>query len=119
MSDRITLAGIEVFGHHGVLDDERALGQLFVIDLELELDLSVAGESDDLIDTVDYGDVAARVQALVASGRWNLIETVAQKVADLVLEDPRVGATTVTVHKPEAPIEVPFHDVAVTVRRTG
>lgn len=118
MSDRIQLVGIEVFAHHGVLDDERALGQLFSIDVELELDLTAAGESDDLDDTVDYGHLASRVHDLVAAGKWNLIETVARRIADLVLEDSRVAATSVTVHKPEAPIEVPFKDVAVTIHRT-
>lgn len=117
MTDRILVSGIEVFGYHGVREEEKRDGQLFYVDVELELDLGGAAASDELGDTVDYGDLTSRVSRLVSEQRWNLIETVAQKVADLVLEHPMVTATTVTVHKPQAPIDVPFRDVTVTVRR--
>lgn len=118
MTDRILVSGIEAFGYHGVQEDEKRDGQLFCVDVELELDLRGAAASDELGDTVDYGDLTSRVSRLVSEQRWNLIETVAQKVADLVLEHPMVTATTVTVHKPQAPIDVPFRDVTVTVRRS-
>ncbi|HLT97927.1 MAG TPA: dihydroneopterin aldolase [Acidimicrobiia bacterium] len=118
MSDRIQVTGIEVFAHHGVLEEEQRDGQLFSVDVEIELDLRRAAHTDDLADTADYGELAERVSARVAEERWNLIEKVAQRVADLVLEDERVQATTVTVHKPQAPISVPFRDVTVTVRRS-
>ncbi|HEX2154270.1 MAG TPA: dihydroneopterin aldolase [Acidimicrobiia bacterium] len=118
MTDRIRLAGIEVYAHHGVLEREKEEGQLFSVDLELELDLSSASASDDITDTVDYGDLAEQVAGLVAGQRWNLIETLAERVADLVLDDPRIDAATVTIHKPQAPISVPFRDVSVTVRRS-
>lgn len=118
MTDHIELAGLEVFAYHGVLESEQAEGQLFVIDLRLDIDLAPAGESDDLDHTVDYGRLASRVHALVSGERWDLIERVAERVAALALEDQRVAAATVTVHKPQAPIDVPFRDVSVTVRRS-
>lgn len=117
MTDRIGVVGIEVFAHHGVLAGEQADGQLFVVDVDIELDLAPASASDDLSDTVDYGRLALLIHQRVSGERWNLIETVAGRVADLVLEDRRVGAVTVTVHKPQASITVPFDDVRVTLRR--
>lgn len=117
MTDRIVVSGIEVFAHHGVLEEEQQNGQLFSVDVEMELDLGPATRSDDLADTVDYGAIAAAVHRRVAEERWKLVETVAGRVADLILEDPRVSASTVTIHKPEAPISVPFRNVAVSVHR--
>ena len=113
----IRLTGIEVFARHGALAVERRRGQTFVVDLVIELDLSAAGESDDLADTVDYGMLAVKVHDLVAGERWNLIERVAARVAEMVLEFEAVQAVEVTVHKPQAPIPVPFEDVSVTIRR--
>ena len=116
MTDSITLTGIEVFAYHGVLESEQA-GQHFMVDVELKLDLSAAGDSDELSETVDYGVLAQRIHDVVASERWDLIERVAARVAETVLEDARISGVVATVHKPEAPIAVPFSDVAVTVRR--
>ena len=116
--DRITVTGIEVFAHHGVLPHERDLGQRFVVDLVLELDLAPAAASDAVTDTVHYGELAADVAALVASEPVDLIETVAARVADRCLADTRVTATEVTVHKPSAPLPVVADEVAVTIRRT-
>ncbi len=118
MTDQITISGIEAFAYHGVLEHEKVDGQLFGVDVTLELDLSAAAASDDLADTVDYGELADRIHERVAGERWSLIERVADRVAELELEDPRVLATTVTVHKPQAPIGVPFRDVTVTRRRS-
>lgn len=118
MTDQITLAGIEVFAYHGVLEREKQEGQLFVIDVVVELDVAEAATSDDLEATVDYGALAAFIHERVSQERWHLIETVAERVADLVLTDQKAEAVTVTVHKPQAPLEVPFRDVAVTVRRS-
>ena len=117
MGDRITLTGIEVFGHHGVLAHERELGQRFVVDVVLELDLSAAAASDDLADTVHYGELAGDVAAIVAGEPVELIESLAGRVADRCLADPRVIATEVTVHKPAAPLPVVAAEVAVTLRR--
>lgn len=118
MSDHLVVSGIEVFAYHGVLEREKLDGQLFSIDLDLEVDLSAAAVSDDLADTIDYGDLAERVHQLVATERWDLIEKVADRVAELVLGDELVRAVTVTVHKPQAPIAVPFRDVAVRRQRS-
>ncbi len=117
MNDRITVSGVEVFARHGVLESE-AEGQPFVVDVGLELDLSAAGKSDDIGDTVDYGDLASRIHRTVADERWNLIERVAERVAEVVLDDHRVMAVEVTVHKPRAPMPVAFDDVTVTIRRS-
>lgn len=118
MTDRIRLLGIEAFGYHGVLENEQEEGQLFSVDVELEVDLSAAADSDDLSDTVDYGAVAERIHAVIEGERWNLIERLADRIARVVLEEGRVGAVTVTVHKPQAPIPVPFRDVSVTIQRS-
>lgn len=117
MTDRIALSGITVVAHHGVFLEERERGQPFVVDVVAHLDLHPAGRSDDLADTVDYGDLAVRIHDLVAGERHHLIERVAERVAELVLTDPRVEEVEVTVHKPEAPIPVPTGSVSVTVRR--
>jgi 7,8-dihydroneopterin aldolase/epimerase/oxygenase len=119
MSDRITLSGLRARGHHGVFDFERARGQEFVVDVALELDLGSAASSDDLADTVHYGELAERLVAVIGGEPVNLIETLAQRLADVCLKDPRVGVATVTVHKPQAPIAHEFADVAVTVRRAS
>jgi dihydroneopterin aldolase len=116
-TDEIRLTGIRVRAHHGVYLEEQEQGQDFVVDLVAHLDLTAAGESDRLEDTVDYGDLAQRVHDLVATERWNLLERVAERVARLVFDDERVREVEVTVHKPQAPIAVPFDDVSVTIRR--
>ena len=118
MTDRIVLTGLTARGHHGVYDFERADGQDFVVDATLELDLAPAVASDDVCDTVHYGEVAERLVAVVTGEPVNLIETLAARLVDECLADSRVHAATVTVHKPHAPIPHAFHDVAVTVRRT-
>ena len=117
MTDRITLTGLRVRGHHGVYDFERAEGQDFVVDVELELDLGPAAASDDVTDTVHYGELAGRLAEVVAGEPVNLIETLADRLAGVCLADHRVSAATVTVHKPGALIPQEFADVAVTLRR--
>jgi dihydroneopterin aldolase len=116
--DRITLQGIEVFARHGVEDQEKESGQVFVVDAELELDLGKAGQTDDLADTANYAEVARMIAQVVADERWNLIERVAQRVAEELLSDPRIRTATVTVHKPHAPMPVAVADVSVKLRRT-
>ena len=118
MTDRIELKGIEVVARHGVLEHEKQEPQVFRIDLTLYLDLSNAGTSDDLADTVDYGKLAQVAHDLVQSESHDLIESVAQQIATAVLDEPLVDRVTVTVHKPEAPIPLTFSDVAVTVDRS-
>jgi dihydroneopterin aldolase len=118
VSDRIRLTGLRVRGRHGVYDFERADGQDFVIDAELELDLAPAATSDDVTRTVHYGELAGRLAAIVAGEPVDLIETLAGRLAAECLTDPRVDAATITVHKPQAPIPHEFADVAVVLRRT-
>ncbi|WP_378038985.1 dihydroneopterin aldolase [Actinomycetospora atypica] len=116
-SDTIELRGLLVRGHHGVFDHERRDGQDFRLDLVLHVDLAPAGASDDLADTVDYGALAEAAAAVVAGPPRSLIEAVAADVAQVVLDDPRVAEVEVVLHKPQAPIERPFGDVAVRIRR--
>jgi dihydroneopterin aldolase len=115
--DRIHLRGLRVFGRHGVLPHEAELGQVFVIDLELALDLAPAGRGDDLALTVDYGKLAGRVAELVAGRPRRLVEAVAEDVAGLVLADGRVREVRVRVAKPHAPLPVDAAEVAVELVR--
>ncbi|WP_295817643.1 dihydroneopterin aldolase [uncultured Microbacterium sp.] len=117
MSDRITLTGIRATGHHGVYEHERREGQVFIADVVLELSLADAARSDDVADTVHYGEFADQVAAVLAGDPADLLETVAQRIADRALAYPRVDVVEVTIHKPQAPIAVPFDDVSVTIRR--
>jgi dihydroneopterin aldolase len=117
MTDRITLRGLRVRGFHGVLPEERRDGQDFLIDAVLSLDLTAAAATDDLAQTVDYSDVAHRLAAIVSGEPFDLIETLADRLAADCLEQPRVSEVEITVHKPHAPITLPFDDVTVTIRR--
>ena len=118
MTDRIQLRGLTVRGHHGVLENERRDGQDFVVDVTVWIDLDTAAASDDLSDTVDYGELARRVADIVGGPAKNLIETVAADVAEDVMRDQRIHAVEVVVHKPQAPIPLAFNDVSVVARRS-
>lgn len=118
MADRIELRGLKVRGQHGVFDHERANGQDFVVDIIVWIDLVEAAASDELSDTYDYGALAQLAADVVAGPARNLIETVGAQIADQVMDDDRVHAVEVVVHKPQAPIPQPFADVAVVVRRS-
>ena len=118
MAGTIALSGLRVRGRHGVYDFERAQGQDFVVDVRLELDLAPAAASDDVTDTVHYGELAERLTAIVAGEPVNLLETLADRLVTACLADERVTAAEVTVHKPQAPIPLEFADVAVTLRRS-
>lgn len=115
--DSITLTGLRIFGHHGVYDFEREAGQEFVVDVTVWLDLAAPASSDDVARTIHYGELAIEVADAVRRDPVDLIETVAERVATVVLAHEAASAVRVTVHKPNAPIEVPFDDVAVTVER--
>lgn len=118
MTDRIELTGLRAHGRHGVYDFERARGQEFVVDAVLDLDLDPAARSDEVTDTVHYGELAEKLVAVLTGEPVNLIETLADRLLTVCLAEPLVTAATVTVHKPEAPIPHTFRDVAVTMRRT-
>lgn len=117
--DRIVVTGIRGHGRHGVFDHERRDGQEFAVDVELEVGTTAAARSDDLADTVDYGQVAIAVHALIVGEPVDLVETLAERIADACLAFGGVHAVTVTVHKPSAPIPVPFDDVQLRIRRTA
>jgi dihydroneopterin aldolase / 2-amino-4-hydroxy-6-hydroxymethyldihydropteridine diphosphokinase len=117
VTDQIVLRGISATGFHGVLDFERRDGQEFVVDVVMDVDLSHAGASDDLADTVNYAEVAADVVGHITGEPLDLIEALAERIAASVLTRHLVEAVEVTVHKPEAPVGHPFTDVQVKVRR--
>ncbi|TQL66587.1 dihydroneopterin aldolase [Nocardioides albertanoniae] len=116
-ADEISIVGLECYGHHGVFDFERREGQKFVIDLVIGTDTRRAAATDDLHDTVDYGSLAAAVKTSVERDPVDLIETLAQRIADICLAETRVHWARVTVHKPGAPIEATFKDVTLTITR--
>ena len=117
-ADRLAVHGIEAFGYHGVFQSERREGQIFRVDLVLGMDTRPAARSDDLRDTVDYGTLVAAVKKAVENDPVDLIETLAQRIADICMTDSRVQWTEVTVHKPYAPIAATFQDVALTISRS-
>lgn len=115
--DRLALRGLRAVGRHGVLAAERSSGQVFVVDAVLMLDTRAAAASDDLTDTVDYGLLAHRLVELVEGEPVNLIETLADRLATACLTDHRVVGVEVSVHKPAAPLSVPFDDIVVSITR--
>jgi dihydroneopterin aldolase len=115
--DRISLLGLRVYGRHGVLPRERAVGQEFVADAVLWLDTRPAAAADDLTLTVDYGGLAERLAGIISGEPLALIETLADRLATECLTDERVRQVEITVHKPDAPIGPPFADVTVTILR--
>ena len=117
MSDRIALTGLRVRGFHGVFPEERRDGQDFVVDATLHLDLRPAAATDDLTLTVHYGELAEQLARVVEGEPVDLIETLAERLAQVCLAQTGVTAVEVTVHKPSAPIARAFADVSVTVRR--
>ena len=118
MTGRIEVSGVEVRAKHGVLESEKQEEQLFRIDVAMDLDLAAAAATDDLEATVDYGSVAQSVHDLVKGESHDLIERLADRIATHILDgDSRIEHVAVTVHKPEAPIDVPFSDVTVTVEK--
>jgi dihydroneopterin aldolase len=117
MSDTISLHGLRVRGFHGVTPEERAVGQLFVADVTLEVDTAAAAASDDLDLTVDYSTLAHQLAEIIAGEPVSLIETLAQRLADICLTYSLVDAVELTVHKPDAPVGLPVSDVLVRIRR--
>ena len=117
MAEKIEVTGIRGHGFHGVLDFERGEGQEFLIDVSMDVDTAAAAAADDLSLTVDYSAIAGMVHARIIGEPYQLIETLAHRIADDVVAVPGVLGVTVAVHKPHAPIRVPFDDVIVTVRR--
>lgn len=119
--DEIRLTGLRASANHGVLEHERRDGQVFILDVTVRLPLASAAATDDLERTVHYGELAEQIVAAVESDPVDLIETVAERVAGVALSFAAAREVVVTVHKPQAPITVPFDDVSVTIlrRRAG
>lgn len=118
-ADTITLSGITAIGYHGVFDFEKRDGQPFVVDAVMHADLGAAAAMDDLAKTAHYGDVADTIVALIRGDAHDLIETLAVRITEAILAGfPVVSAVEVTVHKPKAPIQVPFGDVSIKVFRS-
>ncbi|HEX3679914.1 MAG TPA: dihydroneopterin aldolase [Galbitalea sp.] len=117
VEDALTLTGLRATAHHGVLEHERVNGQEFVIDLIVWLDTHAAAANDELSMTVHYGVLAREVVDCVERDPVDLIETVAERIAGVALAHPAVLRTRVTLHKPSAPIEVPFDDISITIER--
>jgi 7,8-dihydroneopterin aldolase/epimerase/oxygenase len=118
MSDTIFVSGLLIHAHHGVMAHESKVGQRFVIDLELTIDLAVASRSDKLADTVDYGSIVDTATEVFTERSYRLIEAAGGAVADAILAKfARVAAVRVTVRKPHAPIAAIFGDAGVTITR--
>lgn len=118
MSSTIWLTGLGAHAHHGVHAFEREQGQRFVLDIGMVLDTRPAARSDAVEETVSYAEVAEVAHAILVGEPSNLLETVAERVAAAVLAFPGVQAVTVVLHKPDAPVGFPFHDVSLTIHRT-
>ncbi|MCC5032083.1 dihydroneopterin aldolase [Streptomyces sp. WAC 00631] len=116
--DRVALRGLRARGHHGVFPEEREKGQVFVVDLVLGLDTRPAAAADDLTLTVHYGVVAEEVVTVIQGEPVELIETLAERIAERCLRHEPVREVEVVVHKPDAPITVPFDDVTITITRS-
>jgi dihydroneopterin aldolase len=116
--DRIELRGLRVLGTIGALPEEQVRAQPFEVDVDIEADLAAAGMSDALADTLDYGELSQTIDRVVATERHQLLERVAQRIADELLTDARVGAVTVTVRKLRPPVPVDLATAAVTITRT-
>jgi FolB domain-containing protein len=115
--DRIELRGLRMLGVIGVLDHEQAGPQPLEVDIDLELDLSTAGISDDLADTVNYGEVCAQVEAVVERSRFSLLEALAEAIAAEVLDRTSVDALTVTIRKLRPPVPQQLQTSAVRITR--
>jgi dihydroneopterin aldolase len=118
MSDLMFVTGLVIHAHHGVMKHEARVGQGFILDLELSLDLGDAARSDKLADTVSYAAIVETATGAFTAHRYKLVEAAAGALADAILEGfARVTAVKVTVHKPHAPIAATFTDVGVTLMR--
>ena len=118
MSDKIKIRNLEVFAHHGVYQEETKLGQKFLVDACLHLDLRRAGFSDEIQNSVDYGAVCCFITKYMKEHTFKLLEAVAEQLAAaLLLEIPRIARVDVEIKKPWAPIGLPVEDVSVSVSR--
>lgn len=116
--DKILLNNLQFYGFHGLLPEEKKIGQRFNVDLELFLSLQKAGETDDMKDSIDYGHVYELVKKIVEGESMNLIEAVAEAIASQLLASySSLSACTVRVKKPAPPIPGHYQSVAVEIYR--
>ncbi len=119
MSDTIFVKELLIHAHHGVMEHESKVGQRFILDLELAIDLTGAARSDKLADTVSYAAIVERATAAFTAKDHRLVESAAGAVADAILSTfSKVASVKVTVHKPHAPIAAIFADVGVILTRS-
>ena len=119
MPDQIILQGMQFYGYHGVNPEERVLGQRYVVDLTVDLDLRQAGASDRLEDTVSYSHIYRSVRAVIEGEPRNLLESAAEAIAKRVLAEFPVDAVSVTVKKPNPPVRgSSIESAAVQIHRT-
>jgi dihydroneopterin aldolase len=118
MADLIEIKGIKSFGYHGVLESEKVTGQDFYVDVVLEVDLSRASVSDDVADTINYAEVTDLVVREITGAPVSLIEKLAGNIADRIKATyPQAATVSVTVHKPQAPVNAQVKDISVTINR--
>ena len=118
MADLIEIKGIKSFGYHGVFESENIAGQHFFVDVLLELDLARASVSDDVTDTVNYSEITDLVVEEITGERVALIEKLAGRILDRIKSSyPQVVNVSVTVHKPQAPVNAQVEDISVTIKR--
>lgn len=116
--DRIIIKNLELYCFHGVNPEEKVEGQLFAFDIEAEVDLTLPCKTDSVEDTVSYAKMIKTVRRVAQSEKNDLIERVAQRVADALLDEyDKLFAVSVTVKKPQAPIKADFDYVAVKIER--
>ena len=119
MSDSVFINGLVLHAYHGVMPHEGKVGQPFILDLLLDIDLANAAKSDKVADTVSYDAVAGLASRTFTAKRYRLVEAAAGAVADAILEGfPKVTKVQVTVRKPHAPVAAVFDDVGVTLIRS-
>jgi dihydroneopterin aldolase len=110
---RIKVSGLQIFAFHGVLPEERARGQNFYIDLEVDYDFRQAAATDAIVDAVDYNRLVNEVASIASTETFDLIESLTVRLGEHILSDLRVSRALVRVHKPEAPLEQPVADLSV------
>jgi len=116
--DHIRITRIGIFAYHGVYEEEARLGQRFFISVDARLDLSDAGQADDLAQSVSYADIAARVQEIAVSQRFKIIEALGEAIAqDLLRAYPRIECVSITVEKPGAAVAAILESIAITITR--
>jgi 7,8-dihydroneopterin aldolase/epimerase/oxygenase len=118
MTQKIQIKGLRVYGYHGVLEHERQEGQYFIVDASIKIDAERASATDDIANTVSYAELAKLISENVRNNPVNLLETLAQRLADEVLfaASPFASKVKITVSKPDAPIDLYFETVSVSAK---